>query len=203
MRGDMVVLDVDLPAEVNLARIETSDHARFQVVQGGLDNVLGVVNARQWLSRALKSGDRSLADQPLVQALCVPETLTGIELLDNFRSSDVHMAFVIDEYGQVQGIALGEAPHLGKRWRHALHANCELEVSVRDRDTDRRHVELEGAVVTTRLVDGVTEIRPVPRTGDAQDVTVLDTRRWSDTVRARSLLTHLEVRCGNPAVPAA
>jgi putative hemolysin len=34
----------------------------------------------------------------------VPETLTGMELLDNFRSSDVHMAFVIDEYGQVQGI---------------------------------------------------------------------------------------------------
>jgi len=34
----------------------------------------------------------------------VPETLTGMELLDNFRSSNVHMAFVIDEYGAVQGI---------------------------------------------------------------------------------------------------
>jgi putative hemolysin len=34
----------------------------------------------------------------------VPETLTGMELLDNFRESDVHMAFVIDEYGEVQGI---------------------------------------------------------------------------------------------------
>jgi putative hemolysin len=34
----------------------------------------------------------------------VPESLTGMELLDNFRASDVHMAFVIDEYGEVQGI---------------------------------------------------------------------------------------------------
>jgi putative hemolysin len=34
----------------------------------------------------------------------VPETITGMELLDNFRQSDVHMAFVIDEYGEVQGI---------------------------------------------------------------------------------------------------
>ena len=34
----------------------------------------------------------------------MPETLTGMELLDNFRSSNVHMAFVIDEYGAVQGI---------------------------------------------------------------------------------------------------
>jgi putative hemolysin len=36
--------------------------------------------------------------------LYVPETITGMELLENFRSSDVHMAFVIDEYGEVQGI---------------------------------------------------------------------------------------------------
>lgn len=103
-RGDMIVLDVDLGFEVNLARIETSDHARFPVVQGGLENILGVINARQWLSHALRGDDRTLAVQPLQPPLFVPETLTGMELLDNFRSSDVHMAFVIDEYGQVQGL---------------------------------------------------------------------------------------------------
>ncbi len=103
-RGDMVVLDVDLGFDANLARIETSDHARFPVVQGGLDNILGVINARQWLSRAWRGDDRTLASQPLQPPLYVPETLTGMELLDNFRSSDVHMAFIIDEYGQVQGI---------------------------------------------------------------------------------------------------
>src|SRR2546427_122773 len=37
-------------------------------------------------------------------ALYVPETITGMELLESFRLSDVHMAFVIDEYGEVQGI---------------------------------------------------------------------------------------------------
>jgi len=103
-RGDTVMLDVDLDFDVNLARIESSDHARFPVVKGGLDNILGVINARQWLSRTLRGGDRTLVDQPLQPPLYVPETLTGMELLDNFRSSDVHMAFVIDEYGQVQGI---------------------------------------------------------------------------------------------------
>lgn len=100
--------------------------------------------------------------------------------------------------------ALGKEPQLGKRWRYALHANCELEVSVRDGDTDRRRVVLEGAEVTTRSVDGVTEIRLVPKLGgEAQGITVLETRRWSDTVRARSLLTHLEVRCGNAVPPVA
>ena len=98
---------------------------------------------------------------------------------------------------------LGKEPHLGKRWRYALHANCELEVSVRNGDTDRRRVVLEAAEVTARSVDGVSEIRLEPKTGgETQAVTVLETRRWSDTVRARSLLTHLEVSCGNPGVPA-
>lgn len=99
--------------------------------------------------------------------------------------------------------ALGKEPHLGKRWSYALHANCELEVSVRDGGTERRRVALEGAVVSTRSVDGVTEILLVPkRGGDSQAVTVLATRKWADTVEARSLFAHLEVRCGNPAVPA-
>ncbi|MDP3227394.1 MAG: hemolysin family protein, partial [Acidovorax sp.] len=104
-RGDVVCLDVEASFEDNLKCIEESDHARFPVIRGGMDNILGVINARQWLSRTLRDKARGgLADQPLQQALYVPETITGMELLDNFRLSDVHMAFVIDEYGEVQGI---------------------------------------------------------------------------------------------------
>ena len=103
-RGDVVCLDLDAPFEENLRRIEESDHARFPVVRGGMDHLKGVLNARQWLSRALRDPKHTLEDQPLQTALYVPETITGMELLDNFRLSDVHMAFVIDEYGEVQGI---------------------------------------------------------------------------------------------------
>jgi putative hemolysin len=104
-RGDVICLDLHESFEENLRRIEESDHARFPVIRGGMDNIAGVINARQWLARAVR--DRSLTtltDQPLQTALYVPETITGMELLDNFRLSDVHMAFVIDEYGEVQGI---------------------------------------------------------------------------------------------------
>lgn len=103
-RGDVVCLDLEESLEENLRRIETSDHARFPVVKGGMANLVGVINARQWLSRTLRDKTHGLADQPLQTALYVPETITGMELLDNFRLSDVHMAFVIDEYGEVQGI---------------------------------------------------------------------------------------------------
>jgi putative hemolysin len=103
-RSDVVVLDLDLSFEVNMARVEASDHARFPVVNGNMSNVVGVVNARKWLSQALRGEHRELASQPMQAPLYVPETITGMELLDNFRQSDVHMAFVIDEYGEVQGI---------------------------------------------------------------------------------------------------
>ncbi|WP_313076621.1 hemolysin family protein, partial [Melaminivora sp.] len=104
-RADVVFLDVAAPFEDNLACIEESGHARFPVVRGGMENILGVLNARQWLSRVLREeGARELANVPLQTALYVPETINGMELLDNFRQSDVQMAFVIDEYGEVQGI---------------------------------------------------------------------------------------------------
>ncbi|MFT4099489.1 MAG: hemolysin family protein [Burkholderiaceae bacterium] len=103
-RADVVCLDVDAPFETHLATVESSDHARFPVVKGGLHAILGVVNARRWLTSIVHGGSRELAEQPISDPLYVPETLTGMELLDNFRSSDLHMAFVIDEYGEVQGI---------------------------------------------------------------------------------------------------
>lgn len=99
--------------------------------------------------------------------------------------------------------ALGREPDLGKRWRYALHDDCELEVWVQDGNTVHRRVTLEGAEVETRSADGISEIRLVPSAGDDDAVTVLETPRWTDTVMARSLLTHLEVRCGRPEGPVA
>lgn len=103
-RSDVVTLDLELSFEENMARVEASDHPRYPVVLGDLNNVAGIVNARRWLSQALRGELRELAQQPLQEPLYVPETITGMELLDNFRSSDEHMAFVIDEYGEIQGI---------------------------------------------------------------------------------------------------
>jgi putative hemolysin len=102
-RGDVVVLDVDDPIEANLAKIEQSDHSRFPVVRSGMENIIGVVNARKLLSRAVRGGPIDLTAD-LQAPIYVPEMLTGMELLDNFRSSDAQMAFVIDEYGEILGI---------------------------------------------------------------------------------------------------
>ncbi|WP_423198596.1 MULTISPECIES: hemolysin family protein [unclassified Cupriavidus] len=102
-RGDVVFLDVEAPEEENLRRIEESDHARFPVVRGGMHDILGVVSARQLLARRLR-GERAELTAVLQPAVFVPESVTGMELLENFRSSGGQIAFVIDEYGEVLGL---------------------------------------------------------------------------------------------------
>lgn len=95
--------------------------------------------------------------------------------------------------------ALGQSPSLNKRWRYVLHDPCELEVIARNGDTDRGRVMLEGSSVDARSADGVTAIVLIPQVGgDSKAVTVLETRRWVDMVKARSLLVHLEVHCSVP-----
>jgi putative hemolysin len=102
-RSEVVCFDVDEPLEENLKRFENSDHSRFPVVRGGWGEVLGVATARQLLAQTLRGEQPSLIGH-LQPAVFVPESLTGMELLENFKNSGVQLAFIIDEYGEVQGI---------------------------------------------------------------------------------------------------
>lgn len=102
-RGDVVYFDVNEPVEDNLKRFEQSDHSRYPVLRGGWDDVLGVASARQLLAQTLR-GEKPTLLTKLQPAVFVPESLTGMELLENFKSSGVQLAFIVDEYGEVQGI---------------------------------------------------------------------------------------------------
>ncbi|TIC87281.1 hemolysin family protein [Crenobacter intestini] len=102
-RADVVSLDTTLPFEENLARMSGSEFTRYPVCAGALDRLSGVVNAKHVLTAALSGGEPDWA--ALTQsALFVPETLTGMELLEQFRAGGTQMAFVVDEYGEIEGI---------------------------------------------------------------------------------------------------
>jgi putative hemolysin len=102
-RGEIVFLDLDRPLEENLKRIESSEHTRFPVCRGGMRDVIGVISAKQMLTQTLRGQTLDLQTD-LQPAVFVPESLTGMELLQNFRSSNVQLVMVIDEYGEVQGM---------------------------------------------------------------------------------------------------
>jgi len=149
-----------------------------------------------------RSALSGLARRATASALCV---LLLAACPDGYPTEDVPQ-IEPSRMTQAQLLAalneLGEEQNLGKRWRYTLHPECELEVSVRGDDGGRRRVTLEGAEVSSRADDGVSEILLVPADGsEAQAVTVLETPQWPDSVRARALLRHLEARCGEAEGP--
>ncbi|MBL0719032.1 HlyC/CorC family transporter [Piscinibacter sp. Jin2] len=102
-RADIVYLDLAEPLETNLLKLGSAGHSRFPVCRGGLDDIIGIASASSLLARSLRGEPLDLAGD-LQAAVFVPETQSGMELLDHFRSADVHLALVIDEYGEVQGL---------------------------------------------------------------------------------------------------
>ncbi len=102
-RGDIAWLDAEVPMAENLATIAEHGYSRYPVCRGGLDDVIGVMTAQQLLHQLTQQQNNDLT-QGLLPAVFVPETLSGMELLEHFRASDVQMVFVVDEYGEVQGV---------------------------------------------------------------------------------------------------
>jgi putative hemolysin len=102
-RAEIRWLDANAPiAEVLRAVVEEA-HARYPVCRGGLDDVIGVITA-QGLLKPLAEGRTPVLTEELQPPVFVPETLSGMELLDHFRSNVAQLVFVVDEYGAVQGV---------------------------------------------------------------------------------------------------
>lgn len=102
-RAEIVWLDLEAPVDELLARIAESDHTRYPVCRGSLDDVLGVLGVHRLLAPLARAEPLELAAH-LQPPVFVPETLSGMELLEHFRSSNAELVFVVDEYGAVQGV---------------------------------------------------------------------------------------------------
>jgi putative hemolysin len=102
-RSEILFLDVSAPDKTNFDLIAESPHSRIPVCDGGLDNVLGVLTAKAALAAVARGKSLSLTDD-LEEAVYVPETLTGMSLLEQFREHRYNFAFVVDEYGGLEGI---------------------------------------------------------------------------------------------------
>ncbi|MDX3773069.1 hemolysin family protein [Chromatiaceae bacterium AAb-1] len=102
-RSDIIFLDIALPLQDNLQRVVQSPHSRFPVCRQSAEELIGVVSAKQLLAQAVSGQDIDLATsaQPCDY---VPDSLNGMALLEHFRQSGSQMVFVVDEYGDLQGI---------------------------------------------------------------------------------------------------
>lgn len=103
-RKDVVFLDVQQTYDENRDRLCDTPHTVIPLCDGGLDHVVGLVRSNDVLESLLRGEPidfARLAKSPLF----VPKTITLMQLLEHFKRAHLPAALVIDEYGEVVGIA--------------------------------------------------------------------------------------------------
>ena len=105
-RADVRWLDAALTVAQSLQLVgeagEHGAHSWYPVCRGSLDNVVGLIHVGKLL--ALGPLHARSIESHVQPAVFVPETLSGMELLEQFRARSGRMVFVVDEYGVVQGM---------------------------------------------------------------------------------------------------
>jgi putative hemolysin len=102
-RTQIELLDLDDPEEENRRKIRDSAYSRFPVVQGGSQQVIGIVQAKDLLVAALAGQpfDLRTTTRP---PLYLPNTVTVLRVLEAFKTSAEPMALLVDEYGDLEGL---------------------------------------------------------------------------------------------------
>jgi CBS domain containing-hemolysin-like protein len=104
-RPEVVALSIEMPPEEALAAVIDSPYTRYPVYRDSLDEIVGVLHVRDLFSALV---DRGIAGVQLEQLLrpahIVPETKDLAALLTEFRRTNQHLAVVVDEYGELEGI---------------------------------------------------------------------------------------------------
>lgn len=103
-RMDIYYLDAASSPEEIRKRLIDSPHSIIPVCRGGLDNVLGVIESKDLLRRAL-SGEVLDVVSAIRPANYIPRSLSPVELLEELKRSKIALTLVVDEYGEIVGLA--------------------------------------------------------------------------------------------------
>ena len=102
-RSEITWLNQHAPLPELLLQMTAHGHSRYPVCRDGLDDVVGVIHAHELLL-PLSLGEIPDLARLMQAPVFVPETLSGMELLEQFRATGTELVFVVDEYGAVQGV---------------------------------------------------------------------------------------------------
>ncbi len=104
-RPQVVALSIALPPEQCLEAVMDSPYTRYPVYRDSLDHIVGILHVRDLFSALRERGMEQVKVEEIVRAAhIVPETKDLAALLTEFRRTNQHMAVVIDEYGEMEGI---------------------------------------------------------------------------------------------------
>jgi putative hemolysin len=102
-RTELAWIDRTHPAKAIAAALKAAPHSRFVVCDKSIDNVVGVVQAKDLLDRILGGGELSVGAS-LRQPMIVPDTISALDALERLKSDSLGLALVMDEYGSFEGV---------------------------------------------------------------------------------------------------
>jgi putative hemolysin len=102
-RTEICWLDLSESPQAHLERVMTVNHSLFPVARDSLDACVGVIRGRSFLAAQL-SGEARDVEAHLQQPLYVGESTRALALLEEFRTSGIHIALVTDEFGGIEGL---------------------------------------------------------------------------------------------------
>lgn len=108
-RNNIVALDNDITVKEAFDRVMEENYSRYPVYDGDIDNITGVLHIRDLLKIYVEESNQSrklreVGKEILFQPYCIPETRNISPLFRQMQSDKIHMAIVVDEYGQTAGI---------------------------------------------------------------------------------------------------
>lgn len=101
-RSRIEAIDVTAPPEEVITLIESSPRSRYPIVDGSLDNVIGVLHIKDFI-RAREQGSNTGLEGLARPLPAVAATTTAEQLLDRFKRDRTHASLVIDEFGNTLG----------------------------------------------------------------------------------------------------
>ena len=103
-RTSVFMLDAESTIDEVWDEIIESGYSRIPVYGEDLDEILGILYVKDLMSLAKKGNTNIPVKNVLREAYFVPDTKSIVEILDEFRSKQVHMAIILDEYGGTVGV---------------------------------------------------------------------------------------------------
>jgi putative hemolysin len=99
-RSDIIWFDKEENEDTIKEKILKEPHSAYPICNGTIDSIAGVVSIKD----LYVSPDSQPFGDYMQPALFIPENITAYQVLERFKSSKVHSAFIVDEYGSIQGL---------------------------------------------------------------------------------------------------
>lgn len=106
-RSNIVAINIDTPADKIIKTVLFSDHTRIPFWENNHDNIIGILHVKDLLNKIYytKSKITKMDIRSLLSAtVFVPDNSLVTQQLQMFREGQTHLACVVDEYGDLQGI---------------------------------------------------------------------------------------------------